>query len=312
MTGAAPFHADLAEGPEGGHAVWLRTHDGVRIRLGIWPAGPKGRVLIFPGRTEYIEKYGRVAQDLAQAGYGSVAVDWRGQGLADRLTPDPMLGHVGRFSDYQHDVAAVLAHLDAAEPGMPRFLLAHSMGGCIGLRALVDGRIAPRAAAFSAPMWGIRFSPGMRQIARLMSGAARLTGRGQQYTPSTRSESHILATPFADNFLTGDEAAYAWMQAHLHKVPALGLGGPGLHWLGLAIAEGRALEGAPLPDLPVLCLLGSRESIVDPAAIHRLAARWPSARLQMLNGAAHELLMEQKALRDAALQSVLDLFDSAA
>ncbi|MFN4172311.1 MAG: alpha/beta hydrolase, partial [Pseudorhodobacter sp.] len=161
----APFHADLAEGPEGGHAVWLRAADGVRIRLGLWPAGPKGRVLIFPGRTEYVEKYGPFASDLARAGYGAAAIDWRGQGLADRLAPDPMLGHVGRFSDYQRDMAAVLAHLEATDGEAPRFLLAHSMGGCIGLRALTDGRdggMAVRAAAFSAPMWGIHFSPGMR------------------------------------------------------------------------------------------------------------------------------------------------------
>ncbi len=312
MTGAAPFHADLADGPDGGRALWLRADDGVRIRLGIWPEGPKGRVLIFPGRTEYIEKYGRVARDLANMGYGAVAVDWRGQGLADRLTPDPMLGHVGKFADYQRDVAAVLAHLDRAEPDTPRFLLAHSMGGCIGLRALADGRITPRAAAFSAPMWGIRFSPGIRQLARLMSGTARLAGRGQRYAPSTRAESHILATPFAENLLTGDEAAYDWMRAHLRKVPGLSLGGPGLHWLGLAIAEGRALERAALPNLPVLCLLGSRESIVDPAAIRRQVARWPSARLELLDGAAHEVLMERAPLRAAALQGVQALFDSAA
>ena len=65
MTAPAPFHADLAEGPAGGHALWVNTSDGVRIRIGLWPAGEKGTVLLLPGRTEYIEKYGRAAADLA-------------------------------------------------------------------------------------------------------------------------------------------------------------------------------------------------------------------------------------------------------
>ena len=307
----APFHADLADGPAGGHAVWLRAGDGVRLRLGLWPTGPKGRVLIFPGRTEYIEKYGALAADLARAGYGAAAVDWRGQGLADRLAPDPMLGHVGRFSDYQQDVAAVLAHLEAQEPGTPRFLLAHSMGGCIGLRAVTNG-LAVRAAAFSAPMWGIRFSPGMRTVARGLALAARFTGTGLRYAPGTGPQSHITATGFADNALTRDPGAYRRMRAHLEAVPALSLGGPGLHWLGEALAECRALARAPLPALPVLCLLGTAESIVDPATIRRQIGRWPTARLEVLAGGEHEVLMERAPLRDKALSEVISLFDAAA
>jgi len=310
-TVPAPFHTDLAKGPEGGRAIWLRGTDGVRIRLGLWPAGPKGRALIFPGRTEYIEKYGEVATCFAQAGYGAVALDWRGQGLADRLTRDPMLGHVGRFSDYQRDVAAVLDYLDETEPGQPRFLLAHSMGGCIGLRALIEG-LPVRAAVFSAPMWGIRFSPGMRPVARALALAARATGTGLRYAPGTGAQSHITATGFADNALTRDPEIYARMLAHLEAVPALALGGPGLHWLGEALTECRALERASLPALPVQCLLGTAESIVDPAAIRRQVARWPTARLEVLAGGEHEILMERAPLRDKAFSMVVSLFDGAA
>ena len=36
----APFHADVADGPEGGQAWWLTCEDGTRIRVGAWPAGP--------------------------------------------------------------------------------------------------------------------------------------------------------------------------------------------------------------------------------------------------------------------------------
>ena len=61
----APFLEDIADGPEGAKAYWLRAKDSTRVRVGVWPAGPKGTILMFPGRTEYIEKYGRLARDLA-------------------------------------------------------------------------------------------------------------------------------------------------------------------------------------------------------------------------------------------------------
>ena len=92
----APFFRDIADGPGTGRAIWVHAEDGVRLRLGYWPLeGAKGTVLIMPGRTEYVEKYGRVARELAARGYAAVALDWRGQGLADRLGRVPSVGHVG-------------------------------------------------------------------------------------------------------------------------------------------------------------------------------------------------------------------------
>ena len=106
---AAPFYHDVAEGPEGAKAYWLTTTDDVRIRLAVWAEGSKGTVLLFPGRTEYVEKYGQAAAVFADQGLSTIAIDWRGQGLADRLLPERDIGHVGQFGDYQRDVQAVLA-----------------------------------------------------------------------------------------------------------------------------------------------------------------------------------------------------------
>ena len=99
MLSRAPLHNDLARGPAGASGHWVQTQDGLRLRLGVWRNGAKGTVLIFPGRTEYIEKYGGAAAALAKAGYTSLAIDWRGQGLSDRLLPNRLIGHVCRFSD---------------------------------------------------------------------------------------------------------------------------------------------------------------------------------------------------------------------
>src|SRR5690606_28253074 len=109
----APFFAEVADAPAGETCVWLDTSDGVRVRAAFWRGGGKGTVLLFPGRTEYVEEYGPAAAAFAARGYAVATIDWRGQGIADRLRDEPAPGHVGRFRDYQRDVAAFVAVLRA-------------------------------------------------------------------------------------------------------------------------------------------------------------------------------------------------------
>ena len=82
-TSDAPLFDDIAQGPAEGRDFWRETSDGVRIRLGLWPAAqtdsPVGTVLLFPGRTEYIEKYGLIAAELADRGFATLSIDWRGK-----------------------------------------------------------------------------------------------------------------------------------------------------------------------------------------------------------------------------------------
>ena len=305
MTDAAPFFGDLAEGPPGGRAVWLRTSDGVRLRLGLWPEGSRGLVLLFPGRTEYVEKYGRIAADLARRGYGLAVVDWRGQGLSDRPLPEPLMGHVERFGDFQIDVAAVMEAL----AGRARYLLSHSMGGAIALRALAQG-LPMRAAVFSAPMWGIRFAPFVRPMAWTLSRAARLTRQGRRFAPGTGLETYVKAASFADNMLTRNEESFLWMRRQIAAHPELALAGPTLHWLGEAMAECRTLRTMPSPPVPTLTALGGRERVVDPAAVAERMARWPGGRLEVMPGVEHEVMMEVDAARARFVDLAASLFDA--
>ncbi len=307
----APYFADVADGPEDGAAWWLHTEDGVRIRMGAWPLnGARGTVLIFPGRTEYVEKYGRVAARLATAGYASVAIDWRGQGLADRLLPDVLMGHVAHFSDYQRDLAAVLTAVEALALPRPYFLLAHSMGGCIGLRSLIEG-LDVEAAAFSAPMWNIVISPFVRPFARLVTGTAVPIGLGHAYVPSTDAACYASTVNFAENRLTRDREGFEYMRRQLDAYPELRLGGPSLVWLHEAMGEMRELRAATPPDVPAYAAVGTLERIVEPQAIHSVVSRWPGARLEIFAGAAHELLMERPAVRDGLIAAAVALFEGA-
>lgn len=287
----APLYNDLAQGPAKGRAYWVTASDGTRLRMAYWSGGDKGTVLLFPGRTEYIEKYGRAAAEFASRGYGCVVIDWRGQGLSDRPKPDPMVGHVENFSNYQMDLNAALTKLDELKPTGPRYLIAHSMGGCIGLRSLLNG-LDVKAAVFSAPMWGIRLAPGLAPLARIVARTARTIGQGLRYAPGTNGDSYVKVYPYTGNVLTRDAETYAWMKDQLTQQPALALGGPGLHWLDEAMRECSALAALPSPDLACLCFLGAEEKVVDPAPIHARMARWPKGTLDLVPLAEHEVMME--------------------
>ncbi len=305
----APFHALPGDPPRDARCFWLRADDGIALRAAHWPSREgRGTVLLMQGRTEYLEKYARVADDLNRAGLDVLSIDWRGQGLSDRLIDDGRASHIPDFADYQCDVVEMVVAAQALHLPRHWFLLAHSMGAAIGLAALIDGLPVERVA-FSAPMWNINLSPAKAGFARAVTTLARRLGQGRRYVPASGgTESFILASSFNQNLLTTDGATWGRMVAETCAWPEMMLGGVTHDWLHAALRECDRLAALPSPDLPALILLGSREAVVSPAAIHKRVNAWPSATLMALDGARHEPLMERQALRQRALQGVIDHF----
>lgn len=296
----APLFDDIALGPAGGRAFWRQASDGMRIRLAHWPASDKnaaaGTVLLFPGRTEYIEKYGLIAAELADQGFDTLTIDWRGQGLSDRADQDRVLGHVGNFSEYQLDLAAMMALANELDLPRPFILLGHSMGGCIGLRALHEG-LDVKGACFSAPMWGITMASALRPFAWGISWALHQTPWKLMRTPRTTRETYVDIQPFEDNMLTTDPEMYALMQHQARTHPELTLGGPTAGWLYAALREITDLMRMPAPSTQAVTFLGTQERIVEPGPIHALMSRWSNGRLHLMPGCEHEVLMEAKPQR---------------
>lgn len=303
----APYYAEVAEGPDGVKASWVVAEDGTRLRMAVWPEGEKGTVLMFPGRTEYVEKYGRVATDMAAAGYGMVAFDWRGQGLADRPPHRHDMGHVESFNEYRQDVAAFLAALEPLDLPKPWFLIGHSMGGCIGLRALYDG-LSVAAAAFSAPMWGLQMSPILTKLSPFIMAVARPLGFGKSFAPGMGPWEPLT---FDENTLTTDRDQFDYMSRQTDDHAELALGGPSLTWVKRAIEECDALMAMPPLDLPTISLMGTRERIVSVEPVQDRMASWPGAQFIQVDGAEHEVLMENPTRRTQSLDAILAHFASA-
>jgi lysophospholipase len=306
----APLYEEIAHGPQGGVAHWLTTSDDLRIRVGHWTTpNAKGTVLIFPGRTEFVEKYGSAANSLAKRGYASLAIDWRGQGIADRMTPNWAIGHVGHFDDYQHDVDAVMVH--AAALGLPRpyFLIAHSLGGCIGLRSLIN-KLDVNAAMFSAPMWGIQMSTALRPVAWGLSAVSKILGFDQVLAPGQFEQSYVLSAPFENNTLTGDSEMFAFLQSQLQRHPDLALGGPSLRWINASLHEMHQLSMLPSPNIPCITFLGGDEAIVDPFRVRERMGRWKNGSLRFIKDGKHEMMMDTPAIRNKVFDETTAFFDT--
>jgi len=306
----APLFDDIADGPVGGRAAWLDTADGLKIRVGHWPAADaKGTVLIFPGRTEFIEKYGTTAKDLVAYGFACVAVDWRGQGIADRMLANRAIGHVGNFADYQHDVAAVMAHVSSLDLPRPYFLIAHSMGGCIGLNALMNG-LDVQAAMFSAPMWGIQMSVALRPFAWGLSTVSMPLGFDHALAPGQFEQPYVLRSDFDSNTLTNDPDMFETLRTQLRAHPDLALGGPSLRWVNTSLREMHRLSLLAAPDVPCLTFLGGDEAIVDPGRIKERMHHWPGGALHLIAGGRHELLMDTPKVRTSVIEQTATHFDA--
>lgn len=306
----APLFDAIARAPAGGRAYWLRTEDGVRIRLAAWQGAQstKGTVFLLPGRTEYIEKYGPAATDFAERGYAMIAVDWRGQGIADRLINDRTKGHVNRFLDYQLDFDTVLQAVEKLGLPRPWFILGHSMGGAIGLRRLM-GPHPFAAAAFSAPMWGIKMP--LQTLAEPLAHTLGGAGFKESFAPSTNAVTYVLRTAFIDNRLTTDPAMWAFMIEQVAAQPDLAIAGPTIQWLTESLRECAALAALPAPDLPCYCALGARERIVETGSVRTRMAQWAKGRLEIIEGAEHEIMMETAPVRAQFYDACASTFEAA-
>ncbi|WP_111558621.1 alpha/beta fold hydrolase [Paracoccus sediminilitoris] len=310
----APFHQLPDDRLAPASAFFVTADDGKRLRLGLWEpevTGPHGTVLLFPGRTEYIEKYAPVARRLTDRGYAVLAIDWRGQGMSDRLQDDPRPGHIIEFSDYQRDVIEMVVagqHIGLPEPW---HLLAHSMGGCIGLAAL-ENDLPVRTAVFSAPMWGINLRRFQHGAALGIAYLAGRLGRGGLVAPGSggANATYTLEESFNANLLTGNVDEWTRLMREAAAWPDLTIGGASFDWVGKALNECSRLSRIASPDVPTLVGLGTEEKVVSARAIRDRVASWPKARLLEVEGARHEILLETPDRRDAFIDAMVAHFEA--
>lgn len=292
-------HADLVlvpgnPPPDGAEIIWFKGEGGIRLRLLFAPLeNARALAVVCPGRTESIEKYFEVCRVLQAKGFAIACFDWPGQGLSERPLKNPIRGHVTTFDTYVDALVRGLAEIADRAP-KTRIIVAHSMGGAISMEALRTGKVEAKLAAFSAPMWGIPVPPALQAFARSVNAL----GFGAFPARPEPKEEKFEGNPFSHDF-----NRWGLYRRLTTADPRLALGEPTIGWVvaSLNVCEGFFKPGAVdrLAAMPMLVATATEDTIVDPTAGGRLAAKLPAARHLPVQGARHEIFMETDERRAA-------------
>jgi len=289
------------EVPHGGAVFWYGGVGGARLRGAHWlnPEGAlRGTVFVLPGKGEYIEKYFEVIGELLARDFAVVSLDWRGQGLSHRDTRHALKAHIIKFETFLDDFEMLYAAVADKCPG-PHFGLAHSMGGNIALRLAAERAIEFEALILSAPMTGLKMGRAWSHVAEGYAAMKIAFGRAEEFIRGAE-----LNDPFKDDFdnnrVTKDLRRYKRSQSILHACPELAQAGITYGWMNEALKTSDLLFKHDYDErlrVPVLLCLAMGDQLVNIPSTERLATMLPNCTLIEFDGADHEILMEEDAVR---------------
>jgi len=233
-------------------------------------SNPQGHVLLVHGYAEHSGRYGHVAAALRRAGYDVTAYDQCGFG---RSPGDRAL--VGRFDTLADDLYAMATTLPISKG--PLFVLGHSMGGLVVLRALLRHSMPASGVVLSAPALSVEGNapPGLMPIADAVS----------RWLPTLPTVGKVQGGISRDVQVVAEAEADP-LNYH-GRVPAR----TGVEMLR---AGQKVHNQAQDLTMPYLLLHGTADAIVDPAGSARFHAQSGASdkTLRRYEGVRHELLNE--------------------
>ncbi|MFC4372637.1 alpha/beta hydrolase [Nocardia halotolerans] len=140
---------------------------GGRIAWRAWQPdnAPRAVVALVHGAAEHSGRYEHLGDALAGAGFAVYALDHIGHGRSDGTS-----ANIGSMQAAADNVATLLELASAAHPGVPRFLLGHSMGSLVVLHLATRAPIDVAGIVVSAPPLDIPLgNPVQRMAAPLLT-----------------------------------------------------------------------------------------------------------------------------------------------
>lgn len=271
-------------------------------------AGPRPTIVVLPGRSEPYLKYAEVFYDLYSQGYDIYSYDHRGQGLSPHLSSHrAQIGHIDDFLYFVEDLRTFTETEVKPRAMGPLYLLAHSMGGGIAARYLIEYPGAYARAVLSAPMIDLKTTPYPRPVARLIVAAATRIGLGNRYAPGYGD--YRFDIPIDENRVTHSVARARMWDRITRSFPETAIGGPSNRWVREALDESRVTQ-AWMEDLatPTLMLQAGEDEFVVERAMERGCERAADCRIERFPTARHEILMEVDSIRGPAMSRLESFF----
>jgi alpha-beta hydrolase superfamily lysophospholipase len=245
-------------------------------------APPRAAIVLVHGLGEHSGRYGHVVARLVQEGYAVYALDHRGHGRSDGPR-----AFIEDMDNVVADVDTLVDRVTVTEPGVPVFMVGHSMGGLVALRY---------ALAHQERLAGLVLSSALAQLDAVPK-PLQLVGRALSVI-APRAPLIAIDPALTSRDPAVVEAYRSDPLVHHGKVPAR-----------TAIQLADAVEGFPSAvaaiTVPTLILYGTADGLCPPAGSVMLAERIGAADITVTayDGLFHEIFNEPE--RDAVLDDVV-------
>ncbi|XQY91076.1 alpha/beta hydrolase [Metabacillus sp. HB246100] len=247
----------------------------------------KGVIVIVHGAAEHHGRYKWLVEMWRLEGYHVVMGDLPGQGTTTRRR-----GHILSFDEYIKEVNLWIQ--EAKKFGVPLFLLGHSMGGLVVIRALQEEHQEIKAAILSSPCLGILYKP--NKVLEIASRGLNI------FAPSFKVESNLNVTIATRNKAVQD----------IDENDSLYVTKVSVRWyreLIKAMEEAQKQAG-DFPDVPILLMQGGEDKIVDKTLVKQWFNKIDSTEkyYKEWKGLYHEIFSEPE--RDQVFQAAKRFFDA--
>lgn len=264
----------------------------------------KGAILISTGRTESALKYKEIIYDLYRNGYSVYIHDHRGQGMSGRMAKDPEIGHIDVFQNYISDMKFFYTKVLVPNNHKSVYLLAHSMGGAIGITYLEQFTRDFKAAAFSSPMLGLSY---------IQCSVGKALDNDEPKYALTQKGFIESAETFEANTLTNSEIRFSIFRQAYTNEPKVRLGGVSLHWLNESCNQFYTIfNNIKSIKTPSIVFSSEEEEIVGTDAHQNFVKKAQQYNLPIegyfVEKAKHELLIEKDEVRLNVLTKILDFY----
>lgn len=248
---------------------------GLRIFYRYWaPADqpPKAVILLIHGYAEHAGRYIALAEFLTTRGYGIYAPDLRCHGRSEG--EKALIDHMDYMLD---DLRKLLDVAQGEHPGRKTFVIGHSMGGLLAtcFAILHQDRLAGVVLSGPGLMLGGGISPLLRTVSRLLAVLAPRLAL-QELDSAWLSHDPQIARDYDTDPLNYRGKVMARTGAEMMRKA---------EWAMQRVHEIR---------IPLLCLHGGEDKLVDPASSRYIYEHASSAdkTLRIFDGLYHEVFNE--------------------
>jgi lysophospholipase len=293
---------------ETGTRGYFTGKDGVKIHHRHWEVpNAKGTIVLLHGASESMGLYAEMIYNLAEKGYNVYALDHRGHGHSGRMTADPDMLYVERFSDYVDDVETFVDQVVKPNGHSTFNIVSSSMGAQIGTQYAQRHPENVERLVASTPMYGIKFPFGLNtRTAQALANSLKLAGKAKSYAPGEGkppAEPHMV--------MPEGRPRYSWKARGEMEDPDPLAWGVSVNWTATATqATFNGWAKMNKLTMPVLLIKAGQDTRIKNSAVDGAARRMPNAKVVTYPEASHSIVRANDAIRDPMMRDLFDFLET--